>query len=136
MPLWAFVTLGICTPMFYAVGTGTNTAAAIATLLFFLSVPILYFAPTITAIRREHANRTSIVVVNIFLGWTLIGWVVALAWSYSAKPEASPVGSSKSTDWPPARRCPFCAEEVRVEAIKCKHCGSELPPVAASRWVR
>lgn len=26
------------------------------------------------------------------------------------------------------RRCPFCAEPVRMEAIKCKHCGSELRP--------
>lgn len=24
------------------------------------------------------------------------------------------------------RRCPFCAEDVRIEAIKCKHCGSDL----------
>ena len=25
------------------------------------------------------------------------------------------------------KRCPFCAEAVRRAAIKCKHCGSELP---------
>jgi len=24
------------------------------------------------------------------------------------------------------RKCPFCAEVVKVEAIKCKHCGSIL----------
>lgn len=24
------------------------------------------------------------------------------------------------------RKCPFCAESVRKEAIKCKHCGSDL----------
>ena len=24
------------------------------------------------------------------------------------------------------KACPFCAEPVRKEAIKCKHCGSEL----------
>jgi phage shock protein PspC (stress-responsive transcriptional regulator) len=24
------------------------------------------------------------------------------------------------------RMCPYCAEEVRMEAIKCKHCGSFL----------
>jgi hypothetical protein len=26
------------------------------------------------------------------------------------------------------KRCPFCAEEVRAEAAKCKHCGSALEP--------
>ena len=26
------------------------------------------------------------------------------------------------------RRCPYCAETVRAEASKCKHCGSMLPP--------
>ena len=25
------------------------------------------------------------------------------------------------------KKCPFCAEFVKVEAIKCKHCQSELP---------
>lgn len=29
------------------------------------------------------------------------------------------------------RKCPFCAESVRREAVKCKHCGSELPPAGA-----
>lgn len=31
------------------------------------------------------------------------------------------------------KRCPFCAEDVKIEAIKCKHCGSSLqPPPTAS----
>jgi len=25
------------------------------------------------------------------------------------------------------RKCPFCAESVRKEAIRCRHCHSELP---------
>jgi len=30
----------------------------------------------------------------------------------------------------PTKRCPFCDEEIRVNAIKCKHCGSTLPDAA------
>lgn len=26
------------------------------------------------------------------------------------------------------KKCPFCAEAVRREAVKCKHCGSTLEP--------
>jgi hypothetical protein len=24
-------------------------------------------------------------------------------------------------------KCPFCAEMIRAEAVKCKHCGSDIP---------
>ena len=38
-----------------------------------------YFVPTIVAVIRKVPNIGSIVVINLFLGWTLVGWVVALA---------------------------------------------------------
>jgi hypothetical protein len=39
----------------------------------------IYFLPTIVALFRQITNQGSVVVINFFLGWTLIGWVVALA---------------------------------------------------------
>ena len=44
---------------------------------------LAYFTPSAVAIFRGHANLAPILVVNIFAGWTCIGWVVALAWSVS-----------------------------------------------------
>lgn len=43
-----------------------------------------YLLPTIVATNRKHHNKGAIAVVNIFLGWTFIGWVVALAMASSA----------------------------------------------------
>lgn len=41
----------------------------------------LYFLPTFIVYSRSHSSPNSVMVLNLFLGWTLIGWVVALAWS-------------------------------------------------------
>jgi hypothetical protein len=40
-----------------------------------------YFLPTIVAIYRQHPNIAGILLLNLFLVWTLIGWVGALVWS-------------------------------------------------------
>lgn len=44
---------------------------------------LLYFVPTIIAGFRGHRNGVSIFVINLFLGWTFVGWVIALAWASS-----------------------------------------------------
>jgi hypothetical protein len=40
------------------------------------------FLPAIVAFRRGHEYRWPIFIVNLFLGWTLIGYVVALVWAF------------------------------------------------------
>lgn len=44
---------------------------------------LLYFLPAIIAAHRDHPSRTAILIVNTFLGFTFIGWIVALVWSLS-----------------------------------------------------
>jgi hypothetical protein len=38
-----------------------------------------YFAPLIIAVARKIPNRGPVIVADVFLGWTVVGWVVALA---------------------------------------------------------
>lgn len=45
---------------------------------------VTYFLPSIVAKKRLHNKLNTIVVINFFLGWTFIGWVIALAWAVSA----------------------------------------------------
>jgi len=42
---------------------------------------VMYFLPSIIAIVRSKRDIAGIVLLNFFLGWTMIGWVVALVWA-------------------------------------------------------
>jgi hypothetical protein len=37
-----------------------------------------YMLPWAIAATRARSNTTSIALINVFLGWTLVGWIVAL----------------------------------------------------------
>lgn len=41
----------------------------------------LYFVPTIISCCKKKKNTVAIVCLNLFLGWTFIGWLIALVWS-------------------------------------------------------
>jgi len=56
-----------------------TTSLLMAILIFSL----FYFVPSILAMIRHHHQRSAIFVLNIFLGWTIIGWVGALVWSFT-----------------------------------------------------
>ncbi len=48
----------------------------------FILLGALYFLPTILAFRFHRKNRKAICVLNIFLGWSGLGWIGALVWSF------------------------------------------------------
>ncbi|WP_332773270.1 superinfection immunity protein [Pseudomonas sp. ESBL1] len=111
---------------------GLGQAIAMSAIVF---VPCLYMLPTYEAWSRKQQNLQSIAALNLFLGWSIFGWVAALIWAFKksdqSKQHMDPVviqqvlaeqGSSAGEH----KVCPFCAEQVKAAAIKCKHCGSEL----------
>lgn len=129
-------------------GTGFVVLTALAAL---------YFLPSMIAHNRRHDSRQSIVALNLFLGWTLLGWVAALVWALHGPGNPAPValtgsvclqcGTPRNNQtvarcWkcglvfsayvPPApdRPCPFCRGEVPGDAKKCRHCGEWLVPEA------
>jgi hypothetical protein len=148
------------------IGSGTNDLAMLCTVIFVPAAIALYFSPSIVARVRSHPNRAAIFVLNLTLGWTLLGWLAALIWSHtvahvqtgaqqsadrrvdrgldnvessvldnvaggvvpivsthSEQVEAEVVGGAVNRK---TKRCPFCAEDIKAEAIKCMHCGSPL----------
>ena len=41
----------------------------------------IHFLPTFVAFVREHRHAVLILVLNVFFGWTIIGWLVLLIWA-------------------------------------------------------
>lgn len=61
-----------------------TVGSSVVPVVILLSIPVLYFLPYIIARRRRHPNAEPIGVITLFFGWSLVGWVVALAWSVSS----------------------------------------------------
>ena len=59
---------------------------ALATFFFFPFFglgfgSVLYFLPTIIAAIKSKRDLVAILLLNLFLGWSVIGWIVALVWA-------------------------------------------------------
>ncbi|HSA87731.1 MAG TPA: superinfection immunity protein [Nitrospira sp.] len=55
------------------------------TSLYVLGTAVGYCIPTFIALVRGHPNCVPIMVVNLTLGWTVLGWAGALAWSLTRR---------------------------------------------------
>lgn len=109
-----------------------------------VTAPILYMLPTIEAKLANHPNFMALAMLNLFGGWTVLGWVGALVWAFKRPDHVAVVSTPSPMAWRPLpgevqntaapavspasdlKDCPFCAEPIKKAAIKCKHCGSDL----------
>ena len=112
-------------------------------LILFIILVALYFVPSIVAVSTAHPHVAGIVILNVFLGWTLAGWVGALVWSL-VKPTPQQIVFTRidvpGTPQPgfyqapivaDIRACPHCAETIKQAARMCRFCGRDVDPAAA-----
>ena len=68
--------------------------AGLVTLFVFgtvaLIIMIAYLLPVLIGWSRHVADLGSLAVINIALGWTLVGWVIALAMALRTRPRQAP----------------------------------------------
>ena len=53
-------------------------------LLVILLLVAIYSVPSIVAFSRRHHNAVAILLLNLFLGYTFLGWIAALIWSMTS----------------------------------------------------
>lgn len=97
--------------------------------IFWLVSLFFYFLPAFLA--RNKPEFTSILILNILAGWTFIGWIIALIWALTAKPQAQVPGQPLAAN--PAQSaagsffCTACGQPCPAGARFCSACGAAQP---------
>ena len=47
---------------------------------------VMYWLPTIIAVVRHSPSVLAVAMLNFFLGWTGIGWILAMIWALASTP--------------------------------------------------
>ncbi len=66
----------------------------LATLIILVATGIVYFMPWFVAVLRDHQQRFMVGLLNLLLGWTLIGWVVAFLWATFSQTQTGALSSA------------------------------------------
>ncbi|HEV3306468.1 MAG TPA: superinfection immunity protein [Candidatus Sulfotelmatobacter sp.] len=97
-----------------------------AVILFSVIGFVFYFVPSFIAWNKR--NSGAIIALNILLGWTFIGWVVALVWSLTADQPTVVLMQTPLQQVLPAAPmlCPACGQYSPTASSFCQTCGRSL----------
>ena len=84
----------------------SSSASAGLGLVFIVVIIGFYMLPTIVGAVRKVVNIGSVFAINLLLGWTLIGWAVALAMALRTNPPYAWPPSA----WPPSGSPPSASQ--------------------------
>jgi Superinfection immunity protein/zinc-ribbon domain len=83
---------------------------------------LLYFLPAFVG--RKKRTATGIFWLNLFLGWTVAGWLVALIWALTQDPLPTEVIENHPVqEWV---RCTSCGKYSPPDAKFCSSCGARI----------
>src|SRR5689334_246514 len=100
---------------------------AVIVICLIVAIGFFYFIPSLEARRRRVSHRDAIFVLNLLLGWSLLGWVAALIWAMTDHTTEGVATTERRS------ACPLCSEAILSTARVCRYCGSVLPPGWADR---
>ncbi|SAL12257.1 superinfection immunity protein [Caballeronia telluris] len=63
----------------------------------YLAALLLYLTPAIVADMRSRDDAFAITIVNVLLGWTIVGWIAAFVWARHPVSERRLSRAAKST---------------------------------------
>lgn len=75
-----------------------NQSAFLEDIYLALLVLWIYMFPAFISEQRKHHQHLAITVLNLVLGWTVLGWAIALVWA------CTNVEQSQTADMPKAKR--------------------------------
>lgn len=90
-----------------------------------LVIGYIYLAARVAdAAARKGRNRGTWLLLALIFGIWLPAIIIAIM---TAPPVArSENDKNDGAETKDSRTCPFCAEDIKMQAIKCKHCGEML----------
>jgi hypothetical protein len=109
------------------ISTAEKPYAAMVGLVFLaLAAGLVYLLPSLLAMSKK--NGLSIFALNVLLGWTFVGWVVALVWALSVDEQATVVVNTPVSYAAVAQAllCSKCGRYNDPQSKFCGFCGENL----------
>lgn len=63
-----------------------------------IATQCIYFIPYIIANKKSHPQETAIFILNLFAGWTIIAWIIALVWAHTEPKHNSGITQAPVSD--------------------------------------
>jgi hypothetical protein len=90
--LWSFIVgfAFLCSLSAVVQAEPDSLSAGLSVCLLPILAVLIYFLPTAAAISVGNPRFQAVFLMNLFFGWTVVGWLAALAWGLRRPPVGAP----------------------------------------------